>query len=509
MRTAVIDGNDRDRRTAVEVLEAIGEEYSPPGTASDGKAGYELILRERPDLVIMDIDLPKLSGLSMLKRLRTENVNTKVIILTEDRDFDRARKAIGLGVDNYLLKPVKRAQLKKAVLQTAAKIRDERALEHTFTVDNIFTGCMSGQLKADREFHRMTKEKYGFTLEEPGELFTVWLGGSYAEYGEEVRRILEYAGKENGISLCVIEADIWRMIGAVIYRPTGTQEEYRVFAERVVPLLCGRLRGEVICLWDRMERMDALMETLKKLRNLREWNLVFDRGDLIRPDDIAKLKVEPLKYPMELENRVREEIAAKKGEAIKGSYYRLYDLLRHEIYSPKQIRECLIRFNLSVLDEYRKVNIIGSELRIQHCLGEIARAVSWNRIRAAMEEYFSLLQWEAFGEQGDEDLSALIRRAVRLVRKYYDHGITLEEAADRLFVSPEYLSTQFKKETGAGFKETVTCYRIERIKDLLRNSRLKLNQIAELTGYSDPKYMSRVFKEEVGVLPNEYRKSGH
>ena len=56
---------------------------------------------------------------------------------------------------------------------------------------------------------------------------------------------------------------------------------------------------------------------------------------------------------------------------------------------------------------------------------------------------------------------------------------------------------------------TVRNYRIERIKGLLINTRLKLTQIAELTGYADPKYMSRVFKEEVGMLPTEYRKSVH
>ena len=52
---------------------------------------------------------------------------------------------------------------------------------------------------------------------------------------------------------------------------------------------------------------------------------------------------------------------------------------------------------------------------------------------------------DAFADSGDEELSPLVRSAIQLVRKYYDQGITLEETADRLFVSEEYLSTQFKK----------------------------------------------------------------
>lgn len=90
-----------------------------------------------------------------------------------------------------------------------------------------------------------------------------------------------------------------------------------------------------------------------------------------------------------------------------------------------------------------------------------------------------------------------------------DIGITLEEAASQLYVSEEYLSSQFKKETGYNFTETVRKYRIEKIKELLRTTKYKMNQIAGLVGYSDPKYMSKVFKEEEGILPTEYRRNSN
>jgi len=135
--------------------------------------------------------------------------------------------------------------------------------------------------------------------------------------------------------------------------------------------------------------------------------------------------------------------------------------------------------------------------------------MSWGEIRAAVELFFQTLNFQA--EESDEyaQWSPLIQKAVQMVKKEYDQGITLEELADKLFVSEEYLSSQFKKETGSGFKEMVRSLQIERIKDLLANTKLKLNQIAELAGYSDAKYMSRVFKEEVGVLPSDFRKSAH
>ncbi len=62
------------------------------------------------------------------------------------------------------------------------------------------------------------------------------------------------------------------------------------------------------------------------------------------------------------------------------------------------------------------------------------------------------------------------------------------------------------KRDGRTFTETIRGYRIERIKELLTATNWKLTKIAELAGYTDPKYMSRVFKEETGMLPLEYRK---
>ena len=69
------------------------------------------------------------------------------------------------------------------------------------------------------------------------------------------------------------------------------------------------------------------------------------------------------------------------------------------------------------------------------------------------------------------------------------------------------MSTRLKKEAGMTFTETMKKVRIERIKELLVSTSLKLNQIADQAGYSDPKYMSRIFREETGMLPSEYRKT--
>lgn len=285
------------------------------------------------------------------------------------------------------------------------------------------------------------------------------------------------------------------------------KRSFLFFQNQVVPVLCRAVEEEIVCFWAEMEKGNQLPEKLWEIQQNRDWNLLYDRGDLIRVSQIREKEPLPLRYPAELEQRVKRAVLGEDGEDMKKCYYRVYDLLRRQPHFPKDMKECLIRFNMAVLNVYKTRNEIGSELKIQTCMQKISEAMSWGQIRAAMEEFLSLLNFKAFSEKKDKEFSPLIGRAVQMVRKYYDQGLTLEETAERLLVSEEYLSSQFKKETGAGFTETVRHYRIERIKGLLLNTQLKLNQIAELTGYTDPKYMSRVFKEEVGILPSEYRKS--
>ena len=126
-----------------------------------------------------------------------------MLIVTADTDFGHARQAITLGVDDYILKPFSTAQLRTAILRIRDKVREEQTLGKAFSLENIFTGCLNGQLAPDRQFHQMTREKFGFTLEDPR---------------EQVCGMLEKAGAEQGFSVCPVPVDIWHLVAAAVYR---------------------------------------------------------------------------------------------------------------------------------------------------------------------------------------------------------------------------------------------------------------------------------------------------
>lgn len=97
------------------------------GTAKNGEEGLEKIKANTPDIVISDIRMPKLSGLEMIEALKDVSGDMKFIILTGHRDFDYAKKAINLGVVEYLLKPTNIEDIKSAVLEAMMMLDEERA----------------------------------------------------------------------------------------------------------------------------------------------------------------------------------------------------------------------------------------------------------------------------------------------------------------------------------------------------------------------------------------------
>lgn len=509
MRIVIIEDEAPIREGIARILHKIKPDYELAGTAADGKEGYDLICSTEPDLVIMDIMMPKMDGLKMLEKLRGEGNQCKVLILSAYSDFNYAKQAIELSIENYLLKPIKIPELKRALQQIENTLEMEQSRDKAFTVEAIFLACLNGQIKPDAQFHNLTKERFGFTVDEPAEIFVLWLGSGYEKQKKTARELLEDVGDHTvKFASCVIESDGWQMLIMALYRLPADSSQYEYFQNSVVPMLCSNLKSPVVCLWRSVDSLLQLPGVMAEMQKEREWNLFLEKGDLIRHKDIETIKTVPLKHPTELEDKACQ--AAKRGDKEKvAEYFKvLFQYYKEAPHTPEEIKKSLIRFSWKVINAYKDTQGVEADLKIQNILQAISEAVSWDQIDTSLTELFEIIDLK-IPETEEIPVSVLVQKAQQLIRKYYDQGITLEEIANKLFVSEEYLSALFKKETGTTFSETIRKYRIEKVKELLLDTHLKLNQIAELAGYSDPKYMSKVFKEEMGMLPNEFRKSVH
>lgn len=129
MNIVVVEDAKPIREGLANILHRIDSTYQVAGKAADGVEGLKLIREIKPDLVIMDIQMPDMDGLTMLEKVREEKIDCKVIVLTAYSDFNYAKKAIELGIENYLLKPIKIAELKNALHQVEESLDKERFQE--------------------------------------------------------------------------------------------------------------------------------------------------------------------------------------------------------------------------------------------------------------------------------------------------------------------------------------------------------------------------------------------
>lgn len=513
MRIIIVEDETSIRHGLCNMIPKLNSDYYVVGSASNGAEGLRLIESCKPDLVIMDIQMPEMDGLTMLEQLRKKGVQCRVIVLTAYSDFAYAKRAIELNISQYLLKPIKLPEFRSAMEaihgELEAEKGKEKLQEKLTSLAQILRGCILAELPIDEEIKRITMESYGLDVEEPLAMMTIWLGAGYDKSCSHVQEILQsYAGKATDNKNCLLVSPRYQMVMIVLYHIEDMERVRKRCRGAVAPAVFRGLNSAPIICWGECTGLANLAALFAELHENMKWGLSFEAGTLICQEKIDSVPGIPLKYPADIETGMKKAVAGDSDL----EYYRLFRQFSRFCIDagcqPEDIRGASIRLALSILANAKALGKLSETMRSKNVVGLITQAVCWEEIWEVFQNISQLIR-ESDEEEEHPELSSLVREAVTIIEEYYDQGITLDELAQRLGVSEEYISTLFKKETGMGFTETVRRYRIDRIKELLLHSSLKLNQIADMVGYTDPKYMSKVFKEEVGVLPAEFRKQNH
>ena len=505
MRIVIVEDEAPIREGMEKILKKLSSSYVLAGKACDGLEGLEVIRREKPDVVIMDIRMPDMDGLTMLEKLREEGVTSKAVILSAYSDFSYAKRAMELGVSNYLLKPVKIQELRKVLQQMEEEVREENSQETLLSLENIARSALTGILEKTEETTAALEKKYGVSATEPTALFIVWLDGHYEERKDIVLRILQEVAEHAADFRSIVTAFAERtQCTMVLYHMDTAQDWEEYFDSSVVPMILSNTENKALCVWEECQGFYELEEGRKRIRQLLDWSLALGNEKLISQKRIDGISVSPLKYLPEMSLRLKQAVIKKDEKEFAACYVEFLNYCRAQTHRPKDIKEACITFLWTILNTAREyISFEENELEVQALLEAVMGAFTWEDIENIMRSLYKKIMLGGNEETGER--SPLIQRAEHMIEEYYSQGITMEEVARKLGVSPEYLSRQFKKETGISFTEEIRNVKVEKVKTLLLGTNQNLTQIAAMTGFSDPKYMSKVFKDVVGVLPAEYR----
>ena len=313
MRIVIVEDEAPIREGMEKILQKLNPSYVLAGKAADGLEGLEVIRKEKPDVILMDIRMPDMDGLTMLEQLRKEGITSKAVVLSAYSDFTYAKRAMELGVNYYLLKPVKIQELRKVLQQTQEEVREENSRGMLLSLESIARSALTGILEKSDETTAALEKNFGVDPSDPMALFIVWLDGHYEERKDIVMRILqEVADHADGFRSIVTAFAERSQCTMVLYHMDTSHDWEEYFDSSVVPMLLSNTENKALCVWDECSGFYELEEGRRRIRRLLDWSLALGNERLISLKRIESIAVSPLKYPPELSLRLKQSVIKKE-----------------------------------------------------------------------------------------------------------------------------------------------------------------------------------------------------
>lgn len=499
-------------------------------TAKTGRSVIELAESFRPNVAIMDIQMPGINGIDAIKEIKKSDPSIVFIVLSAYDKFDYAKEAINLGVMEYLNKPFSADKIEET-LSKAFKLVDSRKKKRsddllirekmetvTPIIENgfIYAAMFREHFEDDVDHY---KELLGINTDY-GCMIVLMVGDDHLDgkmtnaVGAGVRAQLNYSKIREMIKEtwpCVVGSVIANKIPVCIPMDTTKIDyEKRIAIIDVARELVRRLRkltdisfrigiGSVRKL---KESMDSYEEAIKALANTRG-------GSVIHVDDIPMQCKYDEEYPLDLEKDLFDSLSDGRSD----------DCVRYANQYFEWMINSYDENNMSV-----KLKIIEFVLFAEHeaylnggLTYHFEERADYLNIIMNAKRNSDLRNWfvEKFREacknivnKNEEHENHLVVKAKDYILQNYNKDISLDEVSRQLDLSSYYFSKLFKEETGSNFVEYVTALRIQKAKELLKDNDCTMKEICSSVGYSDPNYFSRIFKKNEGITPTEYRERG-
>lgn len=517
------------------ILRKIIEENFPSdevkviGEAKNGTETIVLIDSHRPDIVLMDIKLPGLSGLEVTQEIKKVYPHMKIIMITAYDKFEFAQKAVQLGAYDYILKPCLAENLLPVINNAMRDIRIERQKK-----------LDEDELKEKlREVMPFIKISLGYDL----------LSGTGFK-NNDLRSRLEFVG-EKGLPSMVMVAYIdqfmesgWEcseaekqhlknqvyqsinetLCGTNSFSLPLSRDEFVIYIvdEEKAP---EQVKNEALQI---AENIRAAVENntevtvtigvgnyynIEKLhRSYKEASQAYQLGSfflgsnyVIHSGQIEGLMHNKNRYPLNLEPLLIDSI--KIGD-LKDAIIAGHDIIK-SLLANNSLQST--KYYLNGLITILSRTVAGTEgsfkdLSEQNIiyLTKLARIDSdkdlYNWLEEVVESHINY-----HFQKSTETATNAVRRVLEYIEENYHREITLHDISGVLYINPVYFCRLFKAKMGVTFIEHLTQFRLKKAKELLTFTNLDIREIAEKVGFSNANYFSRVFKKHKNMTPSSYR----
>ncbi|MCD7957819.1 MAG: response regulator [Lachnospiraceae bacterium] len=508
--------------------------YTLVGDAGDGEEALPMIRETRPDVLITDIKMPFMDGLALSNLVSKEFPNTKIIIISGYDDFEYARSAIRIGVEQYLLKPVTKAMLVKTLNEVSEKISSEREQENyleqfrsevqeyeQFSRRRFFEELVTGRLSV------------GEIYEKAGQLGIAIQAQSY--------KILMYSilvrntqVKDEGADEAQQEAHDglthffqmypeylvfrWNIqtYAVLIKAGPGQMEELTVRCLDTIRMHVLPIENKVewhVAVGEETTRLSALPGCFDEVSRIYSYRHLSGGCHVLKKENTRVLMENEEEGSLKNVDMTRLDPSILRGFLENGSSEEI------DNFAEEYISETHDAAASRLFCQYLMLNVRFTAIAYLESLGyeqkdfiddfPAAQLTGRSLDHQELREYVRTILFCVF-ELKEKESKSQSRTMIRQALEYIDHNFTnesisLKEVAGQVNVSANYFSAVFSQEMQQTFVEYLTQKRMEYAKELLRGPGLRSAEVAARVGYKDPHYFSFVFRKTQGCTPRDYR----
>jgi two-component system response regulator YesN len=527
----LVDDEEEVRQAIIKKLDWEAMGFRLVASADNGEEALEMAEKYHPDVVMTDIHMPFMDGLTLCRKLKENFKNIKLVIFSGYDEFEYAKEAIKLEVEEYILKPINAQELQQVFERLKSALDEE--INEKRNIDKLKQYYLESLPKMRDQFFIGLLEG-GFSEDKIAEYqayYDIIFDAPY--YNVAVLRVDTNIKEEAESNGGVIDSKL-RVVSAkqiVEENMSGVLPFYScIYLDTIIVIaMMSDTKDESIF----VHTMDQICKIIKKIvgydasagigsvssspltlghsyegaKSALEYRILLEPNQAICIQDIEPDDKDEFAIKEWVIESIIKEIKVGTQEGLKELIEQLEEQLKNSKMSIHQLQLAVSEFIIEIVKLARVYKldmdeILGAEYSI---FSTVNKFHSLDTLKEWLYDICMQLRGQIRRERVDST-KLLTDKAIQYIQEnFHDSELSVDKLCNYLNVSPAYFSTIFKKETGMSFVSYLTNIRMEQALHLLNTTEEKAYVISCKVGYLEPNYFSYVFKKQYGISPSKYR----